>query len=150
MTKGCTLTCTTSSLSETHLGTWSPLNIRMLVPVSFLISEIIAPPFPNKQPTWLFATTSLNVISDLVPKFIPEPASRIRSKTRTTAVCAGDFRNSRFYILRKLYHLTHILQIKRYPRQKNTQLTSNAVIVIIRSLHSATFGPTAMLAPLSF
>ena len=73
----------------------------MPVPVTFRISETIAPPFPNKQPTWLCGTTILAFTVD--PLFEPEsipfsmPASIDLEKTRTTAFCAGEYRESGFY-----------------------------------------------------
>lgn len=60
----------------------------MQVPVNLLISETIAPPFPNKQPTWFDGTTIRAETGDPgEPKSTPfsMPASTHRLKTRTAA-----------------------------------------------------------------
>lgn len=75
----------------------------MLAPVAFRISETIAPPFPNKQPTWFDGTTTRAVTDD--PLFEPEsspfsmPVSTALEKTRTTAFWAGEYRDSGFYTI---------------------------------------------------
>lgn len=72
----------------------------MLAPVAFRISETIAPPFPNKQPTWFDGTTSRAVTygSFFDPNSSPfsTPASTDLEKTRTTAFCAGEYLDSGF------------------------------------------------------
>ena len=85
----------------THLGTWSVPKIRMLVPVALRISEIIAPPFPNRQPTWFDGTMSRAVTFKPLPEPESSPfsieASKAFTKTRTTAFCAGEYCDSGFY-----------------------------------------------------
>lgn len=97
----------------------------MLAPVVFRISEIIAPPFPNKQPAWSVETTSLAVTDD--PLFELEsspfsiPASTVREKTRTTAFCAGEYRDSGFYnqvIYSTYYKLVHLKDYVEQGKQK--------------------------------
>jgi hypothetical protein len=72
----------------------------MLVLVALRISEIIVPPFPNKQPTWLGETTSLAVTGDplLEPGSRPfsMPDSTALEKTSTIVFCAAEYRDSGF------------------------------------------------------
>jgi len=72
----------------------------MLVHVAFRISETIAPPFPNKTPTWLDGTTSCAVTDDSLFDRQSSTFSIQHSidlqKTSTTASCAGETLDSGF------------------------------------------------------
>lgn len=96
-------TCTTSSFIEAHRGSWLPPIIFMLVLVIFLISDTIAPPFPNRHPTWFDGTTSLKEIRyALEPtsaSFSALPSTNL-SKTHRIAFWAADCRMSRFYTIK--------------------------------------------------
>lgn len=93
-------TCKTSPFSEAHFGTWLPPIILRPVRVTFLISEIIAPPFPNRQPTWLDGTTSR---ADTGDPFESEsnpftrPVSTDLLNTTIVAFCAGEYSDSTLY-----------------------------------------------------
>lgn len=72
----------------------------MLVQVTLRISDITAPPFPNRQPTWVEGTTSRAVTFEPLPEPESGPlsieASKSFTKTRTTAFCAGEYCDSGF------------------------------------------------------
>ena len=112
------------SLSDSHFGTWSAPTIFMLA--SFRISNIIASPFPNQQPTCPDGTTRRAITSDLLlnpeSSLLSQPNSMDLEWTSTTAFCAGEYLDSGFL---------------------------KAIIVIIRSSHPATEGPILILAPVS-
>jgi hypothetical protein len=94
-------TCTTTSFTEARSKIWSSSNISMSAPVTFLISESTLPSLPLKQPTKSDETRSLAVtgLPSLKPDRCPLPMtpSMILRKTRTTAFCAGEYVDSRFY-----------------------------------------------------
>lgn len=133
----------------------------MLAPVAFRISDTITPPFPNKQPTWFDGTTSRAVTDD--PIFNPEsisfsiPVSTDLEKTSTAAFCAGEYLDSGFCKKKMKPPRKECVNKKRVIINIHTQglktdfiqLTSEAVIVINRSSHSATEGPTLIVAPVS-
>lgn len=94
-------TCTTTSFTEAQSKIWSPSNISMSAPVTSLIAESTLPSLPLKQPTKSDETRSLAVtgLPSLKPDRYPLPLtlSIILRKTRTTAFCAGEYTDSRFY-----------------------------------------------------
>lgn len=71
----------------------------MNAPDALLISAIIEPPFPNKQPTWFDAITTCAETGDLfefgsTPFAIPALVDLL--KTRTVPFWAGEYSDSGF------------------------------------------------------
>jgi hypothetical protein len=64
----------------------------MLAPVIFLISVIMDPPFPSRQPICCDGTRSLAGVGEV----LSIDASEILEYTRTTASCAGECIMSEF------------------------------------------------------
>lgn len=127
--------------------------ILRLVPVTFLISEIIAPPLPNRQPTWFDANRTRAVAGDSFRSErnpFKRPVSVDLVNTTIVAFCAGEYSDSTVYDTIQTKENYQLMQLK--PKNYDTvetNFTSIAVIVINRSSQSATFDPILIEAPVS-
>lgn len=127
--------------------------ILRLVLVIFLISEIIAPPFPSRQPTWFDANRTR---ADTGDSFGSErnpfkrPVSVDLVNTTIVAFCAGEYLDSTLYETqhtKEKYQLMH-MKSKNYNTAESN-FTSIAVMVINRSSQFSTGDPILIEAPVS-